>query len=267
MKFNRNILREYLSQAPISLALERSLEGEIFTTLQFERPILDIGCGEGLFAKIVFAEKIETGIDPNSKELDRAKTLDAYEELICCGGDAISKPDQSYQTVFSNSVLEHIKDLEPVFRETLRLLKPGGHFYITVPSQYFERYTIVASLLDLFGLNRLSLKYREFFNQFWVHHHAYALEDWEKLCEGYGFEVVKSFTYNTQASCLLNDALVPASLPSLALKKLINRWALFPLLRKTILFPIARTFKRLASHDAATINGGLVFIELRKPNL
>ena len=73
MIFNPNILEKYLGETPIPLALERALEGEIYQSLPFERPILDLGCGEGLFAKIVFAEKIDTGIDPNPKELKRAE--------------------------------------------------------------------------------------------------------------------------------------------------------------------------------------------------
>lgn len=92
---------------------------------------MDIGCGEGLFAKNVFAEKIDTGVDLYSRELDRARELDAYEELIQTKGNAIGKPSGSYKTVFSNSVPEHIPDIEPVFGEVYRLLAPRGKFYVT----------------------------------------------------------------------------------------------------------------------------------------
>src|SRR2546428_6343193 len=119
--------------------LFRSLECRIYSGLVFERPILDIGCGDGVHAKVLFAEKIDTGIDPNERELERAAELGAYVELIACRGDAIPKPDWAYRTIFSNSVLEHIPDLRPVLKEAHRLLMPGGRFYFTVPSPNFER--------------------------------------------------------------------------------------------------------------------------------
>jgi len=63
MKFKSDFLYNYLKQAPISLAIERSFECEILSKQKFQRPILDIGCGEGLFALILFDEKINVGID------------------------------------------------------------------------------------------------------------------------------------------------------------------------------------------------------------
>ena len=188
MKFKKNILENYLSQAPIPLALERYLEARIFQTLSFKRPILDIGCGEGLFARNVFAEKIDTGIDPDPRELDRARDLEVYEELIQTKGDTIDKPSGSYKTVFSNSVLEHIPDIEPVFGEVYRLLAPRGKFYVTIPSHLFEQYTVVYQILNGTGLHAVADKYRQFFNKFWRHYHCYEPKKWELLAKKKGFE-------------------------------------------------------------------------------
>ena len=58
--------------------------------------VLDIGCGEGLFANIVFDEKIETGIDPNLTELERANELGGYSELLECNGNNIPKPETGH---------------------------------------------------------------------------------------------------------------------------------------------------------------------------
>jgi len=41
--------------------------------------------------------------------------------------------DASFQTVISNSVLEHIPDLDAVLLETARVLKPGGMFIFASP--------------------------------------------------------------------------------------------------------------------------------------
>src|SRR2546430_2615307 len=117
MEFHDDVLQRYLSVAPVPLALERVLECRIHRQHEFLRPILDVGCGDGLLAAVLFADKIDTGIDLNATELKNARQLQRYEELIVCRGDAIPKPDRSYRTVLSNSVLEHIPDIESVFAE------------------------------------------------------------------------------------------------------------------------------------------------------
>ena len=64
--------------------------------LSIKRPILDIGCGEGLFAKNVFVEKIDPGMDPTPRELERARKLEACEKLNQTKGDFIDKLSCSY---------------------------------------------------------------------------------------------------------------------------------------------------------------------------
>jgi SAM-dependent methyltransferase len=264
MKFNGKILEHYLGLAPIPLAFERFLEASIYQRLDFRRPILDIGCGEGLFAKIVFGEKIETGIDPNPRELERARVFDAYEELIECKGDAIDKPDGHYNTVFSNSVLEHIPDIEPVLREAHRLLAGGGKFYVTVPSHRFDEYSIVNQMLLAVGLRGLAGRYRSFFNRFWRHYHCYSPDEWGALARRTGFTVTEIHTYGTKSICLLNDLLVPFSLVSFIIKKLANRWVLFPGLRRLVMTPVAMAGYRVLAGGDIVRDGGLVFMELAK---
>ena len=114
--------------APAALAVERSIESKYLNDKTFVRPILDIGCGDGVFAAAVFEEKIDTGIDFDVSEIERAKQYDAYSELLVCPAHKIPKKHNSYGTIFSNSVLEHIPELMPVLKEARRLLKPGDIF-------------------------------------------------------------------------------------------------------------------------------------------
>jgi SAM-dependent methyltransferase len=264
MKFNPDIEREYISVTPFPLALERLLECRIYHGQTFERPILDVGCGEGLFAKILFAEKIDTGIDPNKHELERARQLGAYDELLECWGNAIPKPDGSYRTVFSNSVLEHIPDLKPVLKEVHRLLEKGGRFYFTVPSESFEQYSLLCRILMAFGAKGPAARYRKFFNSFWRHYHYYTLPEWETLARDAGFEVVESYTYNPRVLCTLNDSLVPFTILSFVLKRLTNRWSLFPKIWKCVLSPFQSLIRRMLDGGEKVPHGGLVFLSLRK---
>ncbi len=262
MKFNQDFLGRYMSEAPLALAFERVLECRILSGMPFERPILDIGCGEGLFAKMLFAEKIDTGIDPNPREIERARELDIYNELIICKGDTIPKPDGYYRTIFSNSVVEHIPDLEPVLREAFRLLAPGGRLYLTVPSDKFDHYTVINQTLTAIGLGDLAARFRAFYNRFWQHYHYHSPAGWEAIARRVRFKLIASHTYGPKGVCLLNDALVPFSALELATKRLFNRWTLFPGVRRVVLYPVYLLARSLLRGAERTNGGGLVFLAL-----
>jgi SAM-dependent methyltransferase len=265
LKTRDDILLAYMSMAPLPLAFERTMEGNIYRTLPpLARPVLDIGCGEGLFAKVVFAGKVDTGIDPDARELERAKELGAYEELIQCFGHQIPKPDGAFQTIVSNSVLEHISDLEPVLREAHRLLAPGGRFYFTVPSEKFDRYSVLNQLLTAVRLHGQAAQFRAFFNRFWRHYHYHTLDGWKELARRCGFEIVDGYTYNPRRTCVMDDLLVPFSGVGFVLKKLTNRWTILPPLRRVLMFPISLLAEPWLRGAERAGNGGLVFIAATK---
>ena len=260
---NKDFLRNYIGVAPLALAIERSIECEILSRLPFERPVLDVGCGDGIFAKVLFAEKIDTGIDPNSEELAHARSLEAYAELLECCGDAIPRPDAYYRTIFSNSVLEHIPRLQPVLEEAHRLLAPGGIFYLTVPSDRFEQYAWVSRVLSLLRLTRLQNRFCRFYNRFWSHYHCYAPELWQQRLKEAGFEIVTVRAYAPKAICTFNDLLAPFGALSLLLKRVTKRWTLFPKSRRIVLAPVIGCITDVL-RESDERNGGLVFLAARR---
>lgn len=264
MKFHENILPRYLSVAPLPLALERVLECRIHRQHEFARPILDVGCGDGLLAQVLFAEAIDTGIDPDPAELERARDSGAYNELLACRGDAIPKPDGSYLTILSNSVLEHIPQMEPVLREMHRLLANEGRIYLTVPSDRFDQYTVGSQLLTSLGLRPAAARFRSFFNSFWKHYHYHSPDQWRALAARCGFVTVECYPFNPKRVCLTNDALVPFSILSLIAKTLTGRWILFPGLRRTMARPLAVLGSRVLRNGEEAQDGGLVYLHLKK---
>lgn len=266
MKFKSDFFKRYLKVAPLPLAIERYWECDIQSSQEFKRPILDIGCGEGIFALGLMDEKIELGIDPNAKELERAKDTGMYNELIECYGNAIPKQDEEFQTIFSNSVVEHIEDPDSVLKEAHRLLKSDGVIHLTLPTDKFDQYNWGNQILTTLGLESLANKYRKFFNQFWRHYHYYSKDDWEVIFNRCGLKIEEHFEYGSKAQCLFNNFGSPLCIFSFIVKKLTNRWFLFPSLRKEIIkiihIPVFSKFAKLKK--LPTGKGGLIYFKLVK---
>jgi SAM-dependent methyltransferase len=132
------MLNQYWFAPPV--ALWRAIELRTLAAAPFQRPILDLGCGDGLIAEVLFAgePRVEAGFDPWFDQVRKAPQTGAYRCVQQAYGDAMPYPDARFTTVVSNSVLEHIPDLAPVLRESARVLQPGGRFVATVPSDAFR---------------------------------------------------------------------------------------------------------------------------------
>lgn len=264
MRFTGRYLHAYFRECPIALALERCFECEILSELSFEPPVLDLGCGEGIFAKVLFTTHIDVGIDPDSQELQRARQFGAYRKLIQAQGEELPVKSESFSTVLSNSVLEHIPQLTPVLREVYRVMKPGGTFYVTVPTDQFDRNTVIYQALTRLGLLALAERYRTFFNRFWRHYHYYDLEGWSSLFRDAQFQIQRSQFYDPKRLCMLNDLLAPFALPSFLTKRMLNRWFLFPSLRGIVAGLLSAALRPFVVHDEECEDGGLLFFALRK---
>ncbi len=94
--------------------------------------VLDAGCGTGLLGTHLKAARL-TGIDLSSDMIEKARTRNVYHQLI--EGDlvgAMAKLRDRFDLVVSSCVLYHIADLSPFFRESARLLVPGGRLFFSV---------------------------------------------------------------------------------------------------------------------------------------
>ena len=102
---------------------------------------LDLGCGDGLLSELLAREwhvGFTIGVDPDPLEAGLAKRSGLYGRVHVCPGQAVPEPDGSVAWVLSNSVLEHVDDIEAVLAEAARLLRPDGLFLFTVPSDEFH---------------------------------------------------------------------------------------------------------------------------------
>ena len=98
--------------------------------------VLDIGCGTGGPAQVLARGKGAkvTGIDVEPQVVERAKSLAAPAGLSDALSFQLVEPgplpfaDASFDAVFSKDSLLHIPDKPALYKEVLRVLKPGGVF-------------------------------------------------------------------------------------------------------------------------------------------
>lgn len=92
--------------------------------------VLDFGCGSKPYAKLFECNKY-IGIDTsNSGHWD---SEDCIGPDVLYDGTILPFESESYDTVFSTQVFEHVPDIEMSVKEIKRVLKLGGVLVITVP--------------------------------------------------------------------------------------------------------------------------------------
>jgi len=109
--------------------------------------ILEVGCGSGINTAFLSgsAERIiatdlpdydstthSLGIAVAKRLLERIGVKNA--EIVSCSGEILPFRDNTFDLVFSSSVLEHIDDKERALKEMLRVAKPGGAVLFVIPT-------------------------------------------------------------------------------------------------------------------------------------
>ena len=105
------------------------------------KSVLDLGCGYGwhcAFAKEQGAARI-LGIDSSERMIEEARRRNGMEgvEYRACGMEHYDYPKSAWDCVISNLALHYVEDLEAVFRNVYRTLKPGGVFLMNIEHPVF----------------------------------------------------------------------------------------------------------------------------------
>lgn len=145
MTIRRALLRHLLSENPFQPATSWWRAIELAVVIDRGLPQgtgLDLGCGDGKLMRILVDAhgRVPTlvGIDIDPLETRDAMASGVYQRVHTAAGDRLPEPDASFDFAFSNSVLEHIDELDPVMAEVARVLRPGGAFLFTVPAAGFH---------------------------------------------------------------------------------------------------------------------------------
>ncbi|GAC1642276.1 MAG: hypothetical protein NVS4B8_11320 [Herpetosiphon sp.] len=183
------VLRFYLTYSPPDHALWKSIEWRLFREYDYPAPVLDLGCGDGIFAKLVFPSPLTAGIDILGGRVRKAQRVGQHRLPV--QGDATVMPfsDSSFATVFSGCAMEHIPPLPDMLCEIARILQPGGRLITTVPSGYFRDYLFIPGILRRFGMPGLARRYADLVPRLLAMVHLYHPAFWEKSLADAGLEL------------------------------------------------------------------------------
>lgn len=150
--------------------------------------VLDIGCADGMFTKVVLektrAKKI-TGIDVVRTSVNWAKKhWKKNRRMSFRVGDAetLDFPKEKFDAVYSLEMLEHVHDPLTVLKEIRRVMKKGGYGVFLVPTD-----SLLFEIVWFLWLN--------FYPRGWVwketHLQTYKKNYLPKLCKKAGFKIEK----------------------------------------------------------------------------
>lgn len=234
----KQILRKLLTELPISQSFSRAAEILVFKTIKMERPILDLGCGDGLFAETIFdgaKGAIKAGIDISPQEIEIAARRAIYQEVKVVNAVALPYPNNFFATVFSNSSVEHMENLEKVLSETARVLSPLGKFVFLVPHPGTENYFLNKIILEKLKLPFLAKITVNFRHKIFKHYHLFDASVWKKKLQLAGFDLVEYYFVGGKSNRLIVDFFYPFFILGKFFKILFNRWV-FPPRWPVILF-------------------------------
>ena len=114
----------------------RLLSAYVFSEKYINGDVLELGCGEGRGIDIILNKsKSFTAIDKISEITERLSLKYPEEKFISSSFPPLNNiEDNSFDTIVSFQVIEHISNDKLFIEEIYRILKPGGKALISTPN-------------------------------------------------------------------------------------------------------------------------------------
>jgi SAM-dependent methyltransferase len=231
MQHGDHLTRQLATMAP-HRAILRAVECRLMGEVELVDPVLDIGTGDGHFARIAYDRPIDVGIDVRPDELAEARDRRpvVYRTVLQASATTLPFADRAFGTVISNCVIEHIADVDAALSEVARVLRPGGTFATTLPSQHFGEFLLGSTVLRRLGARRLADAYGSFFNRISYHYHVDPPETWTERLDAVGLDVVDHQYYFSPGAHRAFDLCHYLGVGHLVSRKLSGRWVPHPAL-------------------------------------
>jgi SAM-dependent methyltransferase len=148
--------------------------------------ILDVGCGIGTYVRRFrrFSDDVH-GIEVEAERVAEASA--ELPNIVLAIGEDLPYPDDHFDLVFSNEVIEHVDDDRRTAAEMVRVTRPGGYIATFAPNRLypFETHGAYFGKRYVFGniplVNWLPDPLRD---RFAPHVRAYTMHGLERLFAG-----------------------------------------------------------------------------------
>ena len=223
----------FLKTKPFFYVFIRPMENYYFHKYKkyLGKDTLDFGCGDGFFKQIVFPNKRMVGLDVFGSDVHLAKTS-MYKNITLYDGLKIPFKNNQFESVISNSVLEHIPNLKKTVKEISRIIKPKGYFLCSVMTEDWNRWLLGKKILGDFYTNYMIKKQN--------HPSLLSEVQLENIFIKYGFEVVAKEKYLTHKVSNLLEISHFLAIPSFLFHKIFGKWTLGLFANKSLINFLSR---------------------------
>lgn len=231
--------RRYFPHTPTALCIKECARLTALRREKVSGPLLDVGCGDGLFAGLAYEGLEETwGIDIDEHELRLARKAKAYSKIIEGDITTFELPSSYFNSCVANCSLEHVPRIDLALTNILQSLKAGGTFITFVPNARWAEHLRSYQALAGLGAQPLADLLKGGIDSFFKHHHLYDEDGWKKLVVDAGFEVLAVDPVLSSATTTAFELFLLPSLLGWANKKATKRWTNVPALRKALAAPV-----------------------------
>lgn len=146
--------------------------------------VLEVDCGPGVLARIMQERGAQViGTDLSIVAVERARAKGIVAQQVDVDTEPLPFDDASFDTVVSNSMIEHRFFPEKSFDECMRVLKPGGKFIVCLPN--------IAHWLCRWWILTGRFPYVENSPTDMLHIRFFTVPDVKRLCKERGLRVLE----------------------------------------------------------------------------
>lgn len=100
--------------------------------------VLEVGCGLGVYVEQLRAfTPAVFGLEYDFERAVEAGRRNPPSLVVCAAGEHLPYPDNSFDTVLSNEVVEHVQDDRAAVAEMVRVARPGGRIIVFCPNRWY----------------------------------------------------------------------------------------------------------------------------------
>lgn len=174
------------------MSMWRAWEYAAYQRYQLAEPVLDVGCGDGQYFRLIWPTLKEVvGVDIDPGVADSAKRSGVYTDVQVMPAHQLSLPAGSFGSAFANCSLEHMDNLSDVLKGIFRCLRPGGQLLLSVVTDKFLEWSALPLLIGKMGESQ---KAQSLLNEYKDYHHLVnplPPNVWLMHLRQAGFEVIE----------------------------------------------------------------------------